>query len=157
MLFFFYIYDMRYEANTYRRILIYNTQYITVPRPIILCSIEEDGFCSLRESGNCQVYNAFIGCSQCNSGSFKKSYNHPCVDCQSIMGDECAACNDFTGCRQCKDSNNFYLEYDTFSELYYCKPQPCLNPENLCRVCNNGYCSQCMDGYTIDQSRKFCL
>lgn len=134
-----------------------NYIYIIVPRPIILCSVEDDGFCSLQESGDCRVYNGAPGCSQCNRGSFMKSYNHPCVNCQSIMGDECVGCNDFYGCYQCRDGNNFFIEYDEYSQLYYCKPQPCLNNQTLCKVCNNGYCSQCNDGFTLDPSRKFCV
>ena len=120
-------------------------------------SNENHDHCSEEESGNCEVYNERKGCSQCKNGNFKKSFNYPCVNCQSVFGDECSFCNDFIGCQQCTDQNKYSREFDSESQLYYCKPQPCLDEKNNCKVCNNGYCSQCMQGYEMHQTEKFCV
>lgn len=99
------------------------------------------------------MYHSPPGCDQCIPGWFKKSYNHPCVDCQSVFGEACLLCNDFHGCGQCID--DFKLSYSADKLLWYCEPTPCLNPDNNCRVCNNGLCSQCRSG-TLDDDQKSC-
>ena len=68
----------------------------TVPRPIRRCTNPE-GFCGENEAGLCHAYHAPPGCNQCNYGTFKKSYNHPCVNCQNIFGNACDKCNDDFG------------------------------------------------------------
>lgn len=96
------------------------------------------------------------GCSQCESGSFKLSNNHPCVSCNEYFGDSCVQCNDYQGCTQCSPSNDFTLAYDTNSNIRYCEPSPCIDDDNNCIVCNNGFCSQCAQGYTINPDQKSC-
>ena len=125
-----------------------------------VCVTGKDGthldHCGGDEVGTCKIYHSPPGCDQCLSGSFKKSYYHPCVDCQEIFGNVCPGCNDYSGCCSCSPINDFTLTKDVKSGLWYCKPSPCLNPENNCQVCNNGLCSQCVYPYTLDADGKSC-
>ena len=45
------------------------------------------------------------------------------------------------------------IDYDRYfdeeCELYRCRESPCNDESNNCRVCNNGYCSQCDDSYVL--------
>ena len=133
-----------------------NLYHTKDPRPIEECS-NPQGYCDESEAGNCQVYHDPPGCSQCAAGYFKMSFNHPCVHCRfDIMGLECRGCNDDFGCCDCYDMNLFEVALDQFSGMYYCKPQPCLNPANNCQVCNNGKCSQCVGNLQLDAGLKSC-
>ena len=113
-------------------------------------------YCGADEAGECRIYHSPPGCDQCWPGAFKKSYDHPCVDCQETFGNVCIGCNDHSGCCECRPINDFTLTRDDFTGLWYCKPNPCLNPDNHCRVCNNGLCSQCQEGYPNMAADRSC-
>ena len=129
--------------------------YCTDPREVDRCVNTP---CASWEKGLCLIYHNPPGCDQCiNTGTnFKIDYNHPCVNCQSIFGNQCLGCNDFLGCCQCNPINSYTLVKDDCSDLWYCKPSPCLNPDNHCQVCNNDKCSQCVYPYTMNADQRSC-
>jgi len=116
----------------------------------------ENDPCLESESGNCRVYHEGRGCSQCNNGYFKRDFEYPCVQCQETFGNECMHCSDFNGCQQCINGYDRTLDQDC--GLHYCKPNPCADPSNNCRVCNNGFCSQCNNNYvTLSNEATECV
>lgn len=136
------------------------------PRTVYSCSETgtsiNDQYCSFGGRGNCNIYHSPPGCDECSPPPgrfFKKSYNHPCVDCQSIFGNACYGCNDAYGCCQCADG--FGVLYDAESQMWYCHPTPCLNPDYNCRVCNwystATYCSQCENGFNTMIGNEYCI
>lgn len=129
------------------------------PRTIYSCSEtgnsidngHSNPYCELSGAGSCNIYHSPPGCSQCASLSFKQSFDHPCLNCKDVFGDICLGCNDFTGCCGCQ--SGFGMIWDEDTNMWFCHPTPCLNPDYNCRVCNwdygGTYCSQCNDGFTL--------
>ena len=139
------------------------------PRIINECSVEDgtgilnlqtgDEYCSSSGAESCKVYHSPPGCDQCQTGTFKKSYNHPCKDCQEIFGPACLGCNDVNGCCQCK--NGFGLLWSSENLMWFCHPTPCLNLDYNCQVCNwtpdHTFCSQCKQGFNRRVQYEYCI
>ena len=84
------------------------------------CPFEcENSPCSCGELDNCQVCHEESGCAQCKDGYFKKDYNYPCVNCQTVFGDSCMFCQDLNGCGQCKQG--FIRTFDDSCQMWFCK------------------------------------
>ena len=111
--------------------------------------------CSLAEAGNCGVYQIGQGCVECVSNNFQLSFDYPRVDCQEYFGEECLHCSDFNGCQECINIGNKYYRSEITDDesglTYYCCKESACSRNNQgsthCLNCNNGICSQCMNGY----------
>ena len=81
-------------------------------------------FCSFEESRHCLEYNDYVGCTTCANGFWKKSWQHPCVDCQSSFGAGCIECGDWNGCIEC-DTSKYQLKWSDENQVGYCDPIDC--------------------------------
>ena len=57
-----------------------------------------DSICSSEETPLCDVYHS-NGCDQCQTGTFKLTYDYPCLPCREA----CNFCDQVLGCNQCYD------------------------------------------------------
>ena len=48
------------------------------------------------------------GCSKCQDGYFHKSYQYPCVSCDTLDG--CLSCGNWQGCVQCDTGYSWYWD-----------------------------------------------
>ena len=89
--------------------------------PVNTCS---DGI-SKCESKNCAAsgdnddcLNQYSwGCSNCQNGYFMKSFEYPCVSCQTLTG--CIECTNWQGCIKCVDGFTSY--WDDNCSIHRCK------------------------------------
>jgi hypothetical protein len=52
---------------------------------------------------NCAIEQCHnYGCDQCADGFWKLDFNHKCISCDTVFGNDCLTCGDWTGCTQCR-------------------------------------------------------
>ena len=93
------------------------------------------------ENGTCKACTSGASCDavDCNIGY--KTVGTTCVKVECPLN--CAACDSWGFCYQCE--SGYTLSDDRLSCLPSC-------PEN-CKTCSNGVCTDCNDGYTLNNGK----